>query len=74
LNLRKTNPTGTFVDTLGTDKFLWVTDSDTPYISMSIRLLSIGMLEVHYPSYTKPLVTRGHCGPGSPPLGTSRPL
>jgi endonuclease YncB( thermonuclease family) len=48
------DPTGTSVDTLGTDKFLRVTDGDTPYISTSIRLLSIDTPEIHYPGLTKP--------------------
>ena len=48
------DPTGTSVDTLGTDKFLRVTDGDTPYISMSIRMLSIDTPEIHYPGNTKP--------------------
>jgi len=48
------DPEGREVDTLGKRGFLRVTDGDTPYISMSIRMLSIDTPEVHYPSNQKP--------------------
>jgi len=48
------DPTGTTVDSLGEDKILSVTDGDTPYISMSIRMLSIDTPEIHYPGNSRP--------------------
>jgi len=48
------DPEGREVDALGTKKFVSVTDGDTPYITMSIRMLSIDTAEVHYPANQKP--------------------
>ncbi len=48
------DPEGTEVDSLGRKRFVSVTDGDTPYISMSIRMLSIDTPEVHYPGNSKP--------------------
>ncbi len=48
------DPQGISIDTLGTNAFLRVTDGDTPYISMSVRMLSIDAPEVHYPGRTPP--------------------
>lgn len=42
------------LDALGTKKYLRATDGDTPYVSMSIRMLSIDTPEVHYPRNQKP--------------------
>jgi len=41
------DPKGMTVDKLGTRKYERVTDGDTPYISMSIRMLSIDTPETH---------------------------
>jgi len=48
------DPTGVTVDSLGTKDYLRATDGDTPYVSMSIRMLSIDTPEVHYPGNQKP--------------------
>ncbi len=48
------DPEGLQVDHLGTDRLLRITDGDTPYVSLSIRMLSIDAPEVHYPGNTKP--------------------
>jgi len=48
------DPEGREVDVLGKKKLVRVTDGDTPYISMSIRMLSIDTPEVHYPGNQKP--------------------
>lgn len=48
------DPRGFELDTLGAKEFLRVTDGDTPYVSISIRLLSIDTPEVHYPGRQKP--------------------
>lgn len=48
------DPKGFQLDSLGTNKYLRATDGDTPYVSMSIRMLSIDTPEVHYPGNTKP--------------------
>ncbi len=48
------DPEGREIDHLGTDRFLRVTDGDTPYVSMSIRMLSIDAPEVHYPGNVRP--------------------
>lgn len=48
------DPQGMSINTLGTNQFLRATDGDTPYISMSIRMLSIDAPETHYPGRTKP--------------------
>ncbi|MBN2378941.1 thermonuclease family protein [candidate division WOR-3 bacterium] len=48
------DPKGLELDTLGNKKYLRATDGDTPYISLSIRMLSIDTPEVHYPGNQKP--------------------
>lgn len=48
------DPEGLTVDSLGSKTFLRITDGDTPYVSMSIRMLSIDTPEVHYPANKKP--------------------
>jgi endonuclease YncB( thermonuclease family) len=48
------DPKGFELDALGKKKYLRATDGDTPYVSMSIRMLSIDTPEVHYPSNQKP--------------------
>jgi endonuclease YncB( thermonuclease family) len=48
------DPEGLAVDSLGSKTFLQTSDGDTPYISMSIRMLSIDTPEVHYPENKKP--------------------
>ncbi len=48
------DPNGFELDSLGTKEYLRATDGDTPYVSMSIRMLSIDTPEVHYPGNQKP--------------------
>jgi len=48
------DPAGMELDSLGSKQYLRTTDGDTPYISVSIRMLSIDTPEVHYPGATKP--------------------
>lgn len=48
------DPKGFELDALGTKKYLRATDGDTPYVSISIRMLSIDTPEVHYPGNQKP--------------------
>ena len=48
------DPKGFELDSLGNKKYLRATDGDTPYVSVSIRMLSIDTPEVHYPGNTKP--------------------
>ena len=48
------DPSGLALDTLGTNKLLRITDGDTPYVSISIRMLSIDTPEVHYPGTANP--------------------
>ncbi len=48
------DPEGLAVDSLGTKKFLETSDGDTPYVKMSIRMLTIDTAEVHYPENKKP--------------------
>ena len=48
------DPRGFELDALGKKKYLRSTDGDTPYISISIRMLSIDTPEVHYPGNQKP--------------------
>lgn len=48
------DPLGVSVDSLGSKKYRRVTDGDTPYIELSIRMLSIDTPEEHYPGTTKP--------------------
>ena len=48
------DPRGFELDQLGTKEYLRATDGDTPYVSISIRMLSIDTPEVHYPGGQKP--------------------
>jgi endonuclease YncB( thermonuclease family) len=48
------DPMGFELDSLGTKKYMRATDGDTPYVSISIRMLSIDTPEVHYPGNQKP--------------------
>lgn len=48
------DPKGREIDSLGTKEFLRITDGDTPYVSMSIRMLSVDTPEVHYPGNQRP--------------------
>lgn len=48
------DPDGFELDSLGSKEFLRITDGDTPYVSLSVRLLSIDTPEVHYPGTGKP--------------------
>jgi len=48
------DPRGFELDSLGKKKYLRATDGDTPYISISIRMLSIDTPEVHYPGNQSP--------------------
>ena len=48
------DPQGFSVDTLGSKQYLRATDGDTPYVSISIRMLSIDAPETHYPGRTRP--------------------
>jgi hypothetical protein len=42
-------PKGFKLDALGKKEYLRATEGDAPYVSMSIRMLSIDTVEVHYP-------------------------
>ena len=42
------------LETLGNKEFLRITDGDTPFVSMPIRMLSIDTPEVHYPGNQAP--------------------
>ncbi len=48
------DPQGVSIDSLGAKTLLRTTDGDTPYVSMSIRMLSIDAPETHYPGRTAP--------------------
>ena len=48
------DPKGLELDALGSKRYLRATDGDTPYVSMSIRMLSIDTPEAHYPGKAKP--------------------
>ncbi len=48
------DPMGQQLDSVGTTKYIRATDGDTPYVSTSIRMLSIDTPEVHYPGTQKP--------------------
>ncbi|HEB75144.1 MAG TPA: nuclease [Nitrospirae bacterium] len=48
------DPRGFELDSLGSKRLLRITDGDTPYVSMSIRMLSIDTPEVHYPGNQNP--------------------
>jgi endonuclease YncB( thermonuclease family) len=50
----KWNPKGFELDSLGQKKITRITDGDTPFIEMSIRMLSIDTPELHYPGMTSP--------------------
>ncbi len=48
------DPQGVELNALGDNEYLRTTDGDTPFVSMSIRMLSIDAPEVHYPGTQKP--------------------
>lgn len=48
------DPRGQMLDYLGKKRFIRATDGDTPYVSISIRMLSIDTPELHYPGNSKP--------------------
>jgi endonuclease YncB( thermonuclease family) len=48
------DPSGLELDSLGQKNYLRATDGDTPYVSISIRMLSVDTPEVHYPGNQKP--------------------
>jgi len=48
------DPQGLTVDSLGNKEYLRATDGDTPYVSVSVRMLSIDAPETHYPGNAKP--------------------
>ncbi len=48
------DPNGFELDSLGRSEHIRNADGDTPYVSMSIRMLSIDTPEVHYPGNAKP--------------------
>lgn len=48
------DPNGLVLDSLGRKKFRRITDGDTPYVEMPIRMLSIDTPEVHYPGNKNP--------------------
>jgi endonuclease YncB( thermonuclease family) len=48
------DPKGMELSVLGSKRYLRATDGDTPYVSVSIRMLSIDTPEVHYPGNAKP--------------------
>lgn len=48
------DPTGIELDSIGSKSYLRSTDGDTPYVSMSIRMLSIDTPETHYPGNSSP--------------------
>lgn len=48
------DPEGQQLNSLGGNAFLRITDGDTPFVSMPIRMLSIDTPEVHYPGNTSP--------------------
>jgi endonuclease YncB( thermonuclease family) len=48
------DPNGFEVDALGPKELLRITDGDTPFLSLSVRMLSIDTPEVHYPGNQKP--------------------
>jgi endonuclease YncB( thermonuclease family) len=48
------DPAGGELDYLSDKRYLRATDGDTPYVSLSIRMLSVDTPEVHYPGNSKP--------------------
>ncbi len=48
------DPDGMTLDSLGSKEYLRATDGDTPYISISVRMLSIDAPETRYPGRTSP--------------------
>ncbi len=48
------DPSGFELDSVGRKEYSRITDGDTPYVTMSIRMLSIDTPEVHYPGNQKP--------------------
>jgi endonuclease YncB( thermonuclease family) len=48
------DPDGQELDFLGSKRYVRATDGDTPYVTLSIRMLSIDTPEMHYPGNAKP--------------------
>jgi endonuclease YncB( thermonuclease family) len=48
------DPKGFELDSIGSKKYIRASDGDTPYISMSVRMLSIDTPELHYPGKKRP--------------------
>lgn len=48
------DPAGIELDSIGAKSYLRSTDGDTPYVSLSIRMLSIDAPETHYPGNSRP--------------------
>lgn len=48
------DPQGFELDSLDDKEFIRSTDGDTPFLAVSIRMLSVDTPEVHYPGTTKP--------------------
>lgn len=48
------DPIGFEIDSLGANEFLRINDGDTPYVSMSVRMLSVDTPESHYPGRENP--------------------
>ncbi len=48
------DPQGIALDSLGNKRLQRITDGDTPYVEMGIRMLSIDTPEVHYPGNSNP--------------------
>ncbi|XSG86591.1 MAG: thermonuclease family protein [Methylohalobius sp. ZOD2] len=48
------DPGGFELDSLGRNKLTRITDGDTPFVELSIRMLSIDTPEVHYPGNANP--------------------
>jgi endonuclease YncB( thermonuclease family) len=49
------DPKGMGLDSLGAKKHIRITDGDTSYVSVGIRMLSIDTPEVHYPGNASPV-------------------
>lgn len=48
------DPSGFEIDSLGNNEFVRLTDGDTPYVSMAVRMLSVDTPESHYPGRENP--------------------
>ncbi len=54
------DPMGFELDSLGKKQYLRAADGDTPFVSMSIRMLSIDTPETHYPDHRGPSAQDEH--------------